>query len=62
MTTPLYNIDEQVYCISAEFKASHTEVPWNAIAGMRHRLVYDYKGINWKYYAQAILVEVPKSL
>lgn len=53
LTTPLYNIGEQVYQLSPEFKASYPEQPWNMVAGLRHRLVHDYDGINW-----SIIVEV----
>ena len=53
VTTPLYNIGEQVYQLSNELKQAHTEQPWNMVAGLRHRLVHDYDGINW-----SIIVEV----
>ena len=53
VTTPLYNIGEQVYQLSSEFKQSYSEQPWNMVAGLRHRLVHDYDGINW-----SIIVEV----
>ena len=53
VTTPLYNIGEQVYQLSSEFKKSYPEQPWNMVAGLRHRLVHDYDGINW-----SIIVEV----
>ena len=53
VTTPLYNIGEQVYQLSPEFKRSYPEQPWNMVAGLRHRLVHDYDGINW-----SIIVEV----
>lgn len=53
VTTPLYNIGEQVYQLSSEFKDSYPEQPWNMVAGLRHRLVHDYDGINW-----TIIVEV----
>ncbi len=53
VTTPLYNIGEQVYQLSPEFKASYPEQPWNMVAGLLHRLVHDYDGINW-----SIIVEV----
>lgn len=44
---------EQVYQLSAEFKQSYPEQPWDMVAGLRHRLVHDYDGINWP-----IIVEV----
>ena len=53
VTTPLYNIGEQVYQLSAEFKQVYPEQPWNMVAGLRHRLVHDYEGVNW-----SIIVEV----
>ena len=46
VTTPLYNIGEQVYQLTSEFKQSYPEQPWNMVAGLRHRLVHDYDGIN----------------
>lgn len=59
ITTPLYNIGEQAYAISSEFKEAHPDIPWKAISGMRHRLVHDYEGTNWSFVAEAVLVEVP---
>lgn len=53
VTTPLYNIGEQVYQLSSELKQAYPEQPWNMVAGLRHRLVHDYDGINW-----TIIVEV----
>lgn len=53
VTTPLYNIGEQVYQLSDELKKKYSKQPWNMVAGLRHRLVHDYDGINW-----SIIVEV----
>lgn len=58
MTTPLYNIGEQVYQISTGFKKTHTDIPWNKIAGLRHRLVHDYEGINWIIIADVLFDEM----
>jgi len=53
ITTPLYNIGEHTYNLSKEFKDQYPEQPWSLVAGLRHRLVHDYEGINW-----SIIVEV----
>lgn len=53
VTTPLYNIGEQVYNLSPEFKAQYPNISWSLVSGLRHRLVHDYEGINW-----SIIVEV----
>lgn len=53
VTTPLYNIGEQVYQLTDELKKRYQEQPWSMVAGLRHRLVHDYDGTNW-----SIIVEV----
>lgn len=59
VTTPLYNIGEHVYNLSAEYKAAHNEIVWGMIAGLRHRLVHDYEGTNWNIIADVVLEELP---
>ena len=58
VTTPLYNIGEQVYQVSKELKDQYPEQPWNMVAGLRHRLVHDYDGINWNIIAAVIFEEM----
>ena len=57
ITTPLYNIGEHAYYLSAEFKERYPEVPWAKISGLRHRLVHNYDDTNWSLIC-AILFEV----
>ncbi len=59
VTTPLYNIGENVYHLSNEYKSAHNEVQWAMIAGLRHRLVHDYDGTNWNIIADVVLEELP---
>ena len=54
VTTPIYNIGEQVYQLSPEFKKKHANIPWSVVSGLRHRLVHDYDGINWSLIADVI--------
>ncbi len=60
VTTPLYNIGENVYNLSDEYKAEHEDIPWLMIAGLRHRLVHDYDGTNWNIIADVVFDELPK--
>ena len=41
VTTPLYNIGEQVDQLSSALQHAHTEEHRNMVAGWRHRLVHD---------------------
>ncbi len=59
VTTPLYNIGEQVYALSDEYKALHDNIPWSMISGLRHRLVHDYDGTNWNIIADVVFEELP---
>ncbi len=55
VTTPLYNIGEQVYALSSDFKAASPDIPWNVVSGLRHR---DYEGINWMIIADVVFGEM----
>lgn len=59
ITTPLYNIGEHTYHVSAELKQNHPEIPWNQVSGLRHRLVHDYDGTNWNIVNEIIFRELP---
>ena len=58
VTTPIYNIGEQVYQLAPEFKKAHPEVMWSVVSGLRHRLVHDYEGINWSLIADVIFCDM----
>lgn len=59
VTTPLYNIGEHAYMLSAEYKSKHSEIQWSMISGLRHRLVHDYDGTNWNIIADIVFEEIP---
>ena len=58
LTTPLTNIGEHVYKMSSEFKEEHSEIKWNVVSGLRHRLVHNYEGTNWTIIAEVIFSEM----
>ena len=60
VTTPLYNIGEQVYKISNELKKENSEIPWSVVSGLRHRLVHDYEGINLTIIVEVVFDEMGK--
>lgn len=54
ITTPVFNIGEQVYQVSDELKKRHSNLPWDKISGLRHRLVHDYDNIKWGIIVDAL--------
>ena len=59
VTTPLYNIGEQVYLLSEQYKNANNAIPWSMISGLRHRLVHNYEGTNWSIIADVVFEELP---
>lgn len=47
ITTPIYNIGEQIYNVSKDLKDTYPNLPWTEVSGLRHRLVHDYGDIKW---------------
>lgn len=62
VTTPLYNIGEQVCALSDEYKTAHSDIPWSMISGLRHRLVHNYDGTNWNIIADVVYEDLPALL
>ena len=58
VTTPQYNIGEQVYMLSADFKKANSDIPWSVVSGLRHSLVHDYEGINWSIIVEVVFDEM----
>ncbi|HTW95194.1 MAG TPA: HepT-like ribonuclease domain-containing protein [Tepidisphaeraceae bacterium] len=52
-------IGEAAWRLSDALKASHSEVPWKGIAGMRHVLVHDYFEVNWQRVYETARDNVP---
>ena len=50
VTTPLYNIGDT--------KKQYPDIIWSIVAGLRHRLVHDYEGINWSIIVEVIFDEM----
>lgn len=55
-------IGEAVTRLSREFTASHPEVEWARIVGMRNRLIHGYDKIRWELVWRTATDAVPKLL
>lgn len=53
-------IGEAAWKVSPEYKAAHPEIPWPAIAGMRHRLVHEYMGVDLERVWRVVQTHVPE--
>jgi uncharacterized protein with HEPN domain len=55
-------IGEAVKRLSPEFRASHMDIPWSAIAGMRDRLIHGYDIVDLEEVWKTATVDVPSLL
>ena len=59
VTRSLEIIGEACRKLPKDFRDGHGQVPWRKIAGMRDRLIHDYKAINYRIVREAVQDELP---
>lgn len=52
-------IGEATKNISSDLKATYTEIPWKAMAGMRDKLIHDYMGVDTDVLWKTIEKDIP---
>ena len=55
-------IGEAVKRLSREFRKSHKDIPWSAIAGMRDHLIHGYDIVDMEEVWRTATVDVPSLL
>ena len=60
VTREIEVIGEATKRISAEFKASHQEIPWRKMAGMRDVLIHAYDKVDVDELWQAVESSIPE--
>lgn len=55
-------IGESVNKFDSDFMASHPQIPFNAIKGMRNRVVHEYKEVDLDILWEVIQSNIPKLL
>ena len=53
-------IGEAVRWLPTEFKAGQPQIPWSQIAGLRHRIVHDYFGLDLEIIWRVLETFVPE--
>ncbi|MDP3418073.1 DUF86 domain-containing protein [Falsiroseomonas sp.] len=52
-------VGEAAWRMTPGFKAAHADVPWQAMAGMRHRIVHDYADVDLDLVWRVVVHELP---
>lgn len=53
-------IGEAVKNLSDSLKASHGNIPWKSIAGMRDKVIHEYFGVNLELVWEAVERDLPE--
>jgi uncharacterized protein with HEPN domain len=59
LTHLVQTIGEAARRVSDEFRASHPEIPWSVIVGMRHKLVHDYIHVDYVLVWETVIKDIP---
>lgn len=56
----LIQISENSVRLDADFKSRYSEVPWQAIKGMRNKIVHDYGQVDLSIVFETVSQDVPE--
>ena len=58
----MIQISENSRKLSDKYKASHTDIPWNAVYGFRNRIVHDYGSVDLNIVYETLKNDIPDLL
>ena len=56
----LIQISENSVKLTAEFKSKHNDIPWQAIKGMRNKIVHEYGDVELDIVYQTVTEDIPQ--
>lgn len=58
----MIQISENAKKLSNEYIKGHTDIPWNALYGMRNRIVHDYGSVDLNVVYETLKNDIPELL
>lgn len=58
----MIQISENAKGLTEEYKASRPQIPWNAISGLRNRIVHDYGNVDLNVIFDTLKNDIPELL
>ena len=58
----MIQISENAKKLSEDYKISYAYVPWNALSGMRNRIVHDYGNVDLNVVYETLKNDIPELL
>lgn len=58
----MIQISENAKKLTDEYKAMHRNIPWNALSGLRNRIVHDYGNVDLNVVYETLKNDIPELL
>ena len=58
----MIQISENAKKLTDEYKAMHCSIPWNALSGLRNRIVHDYGNVDLNIVYETLKRDIPELL
>ncbi len=58
----MIQISENARKLTEDFRKEHASVPWNALYGMRNRIVHDYGNVDLRVVYETLKYDIPELL
>lgn len=58
----MIQISENAKKLTDEYKAMHRNIPWNALSGLRNRIVHDYGNVDLNIVYETLKHDIPELL
>ena len=58
----MIQISENCKKLTDDYKLSESDIPWNAMSGMRNRIVHDYGNVNLDIIYDTLKNDIPELL
>ena len=58
----MIQLSENAKRLSDEYKQSHDNIPWNALYGLRNRIVHDYCNVDLSVVYETLKNDIPELL
>ena len=58
----MIQISENAKKLTDEYKAMHRSIPWNALSGLRNRIVHDYGNVDLNIVYETLKRDIPELL
>lgn len=58
----MIQISENAKKLSDEYRMEHSNIPWNALSGLRNRIVHDYGNVDLNIVYETLKNDIPELL